>query len=153
MAVDGNLSYQIGANGDYLTVRKKGLENILPVVFVPNAADSDVPTITLEESHTSSTVFVPVTTAASKVVLPAAKAGINFKIVCAENNGAHAITFAGTFKGSVLAAGAVASATGTVLTLVGSKFKVGDVINLLCDGTNWLVSGQLITASSVTITA
>mgnify|MGYP003638421741 CR=1 FL=1 len=130
MAIDGNLQYSKSALGNYLTTRKKDLQHIITAAF---DADKD---IALTDENTGAVVLVPVTTAASTITLPTAAAGLNFKLTCGANNAAHTITIAGTFKGSVVSA---------------SKFKIGDVISLVCDGTNWLVSGQLLTGTAVSV--
>jgi hypothetical protein len=144
MAIDGNVRYEKDENGDYLTVRSTSLLDIVSPSFISN-------NITLLQSQTGAAIFVPTTGADSTITLPTAKKGLQYSLVCAADNGAHTITIAGTFKGSVLSASSVATATGSDLVIAASKFKIGDKINLICDGTNWLVSGQLLTATAVSV--
>jgi len=141
--LDGNRVYQVGAQGDYLTVRSKTLSDVIIPAFVTND-------ITLEDNDTGRVVFIPTTGAASTITLPTVKRGLNFKLVCGASSGAHTITVAGKFTGNLLLANAQTAVSGDVsLIIAASEFIAGDVIDLVCDGSRWYVSGALITATSV----
>ena len=70
MAIDGNVRYEKDENGDYLTVRSTSLCDILSPSFISN-------NITLLQSQTGSTVFIPTTGDASTITLPTAKKWFN----------------------------------------------------------------------------
>ena len=56
--------------------------------------------------------------------------------------------------GQVTVAGALIAADAeSVITLVVAKFLPGDWVEIECDGTNWYVSGQVVTAAGCVFTA
>lgn len=143
MAIDGNFRYEKDENGDYLTVRSTSLCDILSPSFISN-------NITLLQSQTGSTVFVPTTGANSTITLPTSKKGLQYKLVCAANSGAHTITIAGSFAGSAVDAGVVEDLSGTTsIVIAASDFKKGDYLELICDGSVWLASGMFVTSDAV----
>lgn len=90
--------------------------------------------------------------------LPAAAAGLRYKFYCGTTGptgGNHTIvpTDDNTIYGQAIVAGALiaASAEGSI-NLVADKFIAGDWIEVFCDGTNWLVSGQVVTTAGCTFT-
>ena len=144
-SIDNNLQYSKSASGNYLTTRKKSMQAMHSPAFASN-------NITLSDELTGQVILIPTTGANSTITLPTASAGLTYKLVCGADSGAHTIIIAGTFKGSVIDAGVVAPATGTAFTIANSTFKIGDYVELLCDGTNWLVlGGFFVTAAAVTV--
>lgn len=92
--------------------------------------------------------------------LPAVAAGLRFKFICGATGptgGNHTIVpdaaNDNTIYGLALVNGTdtPASAEGSI-NLVADKFIAGDYIEVVCDGTNWYVSGMVETALGVTFT-
>lgn len=84
------------------------------------------------------------------VTLPAAKSGVYFTfIVSTAPTTSSTVTAAGAakIKGSIIAGGAdhVAdtSAVATIVTFVGNSAAVGDSVNIVSDGTDWLITGGI----------
>tara|TARA_R110002012_G_scaffold299663_1_gene498869 strand:+ start:1968 stop:2405 length:438 start_codon:yes stop_codon:yes gene_type:complete len=131
------------SEGEYLFQRTRQIANTLSPSFISN-------NIELKDYHTGATVLIPTTGAASTITLPAARLGLQYKLVCAANNGNHSITIAGKFAGTALDAGAVAPVNGTTSAVIaGLKFKKGDYLELTCDGEYWLANGMFNSSTAI----
>lgn len=87
------------------------------------------------------------------IALPAPKVGQRYKfIVGAAFTTDYVITAtAAIMEGCILEAGAVQDVAGaTTLTLEDGTENIGDYIDMISDGTNWYVSGNFLTAASIT---
>jgi len=87
------------------------------------------------------------------ITLPAPKRGLRLKfIVGAAFTTDYVITATGAImEGCILEAGAVQDVAGaTTLTLEDGTENVGDYIDMISDGTNWYVTGNFLTALSIT---
>ena len=108
--------------------------------------------ITLSDKDSGAMVILPATTATSTITLPTAAAGLNYRLVMgAASNSAHTLTIAGSFIGLGVDAGVVMPLTGTDIVIAASDFKKGDYLNFVCDGTNWFVEAQFVTADAATV--
>jgi len=78
------------------------------------------------------------------ITLPAvatALSGLQFKIVTTA-----------VISGPIAEAGVIQTCAGaTTLTLEDGTEAIGDHIDFLCDGTNWLINGNFQTAASITV--
>ncbi len=109
-------------------------------------------------SAESGKVLVLNSATAFVTTLPAKEAGVSFKFICGANEvtgGNHTIIVNAadddTLFGQVQLAGAVlACDTKATITLVADKFVAGDWIEVINDGVNWYVKGQVVTAAGVT---
>jgi len=90
------------------------------------------------------------------IVLPAVKAGLNYKFICTANviTSAWTITAASkVISGSAQVAGAVvAAAIEDVITIVHTKALIGDWVTIESDGSAWYVEGSAVTAAAITFT-
>tara|TARA_Y100000389_G_scaffold204635_1_gene258488 strand:- start:884 stop:1690 length:807 start_codon:yes stop_codon:yes gene_type:complete len=123
--------------------------------------------LNIATSESGNIVTIPTTGAASDIGLPVISAGLagwHVTLVCAANNGAHAITIrqgaaadgSGTlantpFFGILMDDGANSLTGTTSAVIVASKFKKGDHIDLICDGTNYIIKVHAVTAAAVTV--
>ena len=93
------------------------------------------------------------------ITLPAVgvSAGVQYKFICDTTTATTDWTIVAAtnvIQGSVTVAGAVIAASNeNTITLVVAKFLPGDWVTLECDGTNWYVAGQVVTALGCTFTA
>ena len=91
------------------------------------------------------------------ITLPAVTAGLNYKFICTVTTVTTDWTIVAAtdvIYGSAEVAGAVVAASAeNTITLVVAKFLPGDWVALECDGTNWYVSGEIVTAAGCTFTA
>ena len=127
----------------------KSINGLLVNVINP-AYDSN--NITLSDEDSGAMVILPATTATSTITLPAASAGLNYRLVMgAATNSSHTLTIAGTFIGLGVDAGVVMPLTGSNIVIAADDFKKGDYLNLVCDGTNWFVEAQFVTADAATV--
>jgi len=91
------------------------------------------------------------------ITLPAVgdAAGVQYKFVGTAATATTDWTIAATtakIQGSVtVAGGVIPAANETTITLVVAKFLAGDWITLECDGTNWYIAGQVVTALGLTM--
>jgi hypothetical protein len=121
-----------------------------------NMADT---AITLTASQSGSVLVITAdNTGARAVTLPQVQAGLNFRII----NRFGALTNAWTvttaaadaiMRGQTSQANTVAvlnAAARTTITIVAANTKVGDFLDINCDGTNWLIYGSTITAATFT---
>jgi len=131
-------------------------------VFATNA-------MTVASTESGGIITIPTTGAASTITLPlisASLSGFNVTFIAAADNGAHTITLqqganaqgtgaasATIFFGILTAAGATpVSLVGTASAVIdASKFKKGDQIEIICDGTNYIIRAFTITAAGVTV--
>ena len=87
------------------------------------------------------------------ITLPTPKRGQRYKfIVGAAFTTDYVITAtAAIMEGCILEAGAVQDVAGaTTLTLEDGTENIGDYIDMISDGVNWYVSGNFLTAASIT---
>lgn len=91
------------------------------------------------------------------ITLPAVTDGVNYKFTCETTTVTSDWTITAAtavIQGSVTVAGVVIPASDeSLITLVIAKFLPGDWIELESDGTNWYVSGQVVTALGCVFTA
>ena len=89
------------------------------------------------------------------ITLPAVSDGVNFKFVSSVAATGSSWTVAATaavIYGSIQLAGAISAVSAkTTITLVADKFLPGDFIELVSDGTNWYLSGSIVTAAGMTV--
>lgn len=127
----------------------KSINGLLVNVISPAYATNN---ITLSDEDSGAMVILPATTAASTITLPTASAGLNYRLVMgAATNSAHTLTIAGTFIGVGVDAGVVCPLTGSDIVIAASDFKKGDYLNFVCDGANWFVEAQFLTADAATV--
>ena len=109
---------------------------------------------TLTPASTGETFFLDAIGEAISLPAVGVSAGVQYKFVCDTTTATTDWTIVATtavIQGSVTVAGAVvAAANETTITLVIAKFLPGDWITLECDGTNWYVAGQVVTALGCT---
>lgn len=90
------------------------------------------------------------------ITLPTVAAGINYKFICTTTTATSDWTIINgndVMYGSAEVAGAiVACSAKDVITLVVAKFLPGDWVALESDGTNWYVSGEVVTSAGCTFT-
>ncbi len=160
--LDGNKSFfKSEEDKNYMTHDKgRVASNVLVKAYVSNQ-------VVLSDFESGSTILLGASGAASTIVLPMPKVGLNYKIVASANNSGHAsvvksytVNADGTrtagntiFYGILTAAGAtpISLVGTTALTIVASSLKKGDYINLVSDGTGWIVDAALITAAGITV--
>ena len=100
-------------------------------------------------SHTldmgdSGKIYMLYNTVARTITLPAVAAGLKFKFIVTDSTAASTIaTSEGTalIKGGAECGDAYLTLAGTTITAT-TDAVVGDHIELICDGTNWFVSGH-----------
>jgi len=134
----------------------------------PTASTAMAGTITLTAAQTGKTIFIGATTANTAITLPAEVAGLNYKIVYT-NSAAEAQSYtigtdaAANFfigglaflhvgsSGSTNAIAGVYSngSSNSLITLVAPA--AGTYVELICDGTHWYVTGQVVSATIPTI--
>ena len=91
------------------------------------------------------------------IALPAvatALSGLQFKIVVGAAFSTDYVITATTavISGPIAEAGVIQTCAGaTTLTLEDGTEAIGDHIDFLCDGTNWLINGNFQTAASITV--
>lgn len=122
--------------------------------------------VVLSDFESGSTMLLGPSTADSTIVLPMPKLGLHFRIVAsADNSGHNSVVKSNTvaadgargpvgtiFYGILMGAATPVSLVGTTaLTIVASKLKKGDYINLVSDGTGWIVDARLKTAAGITV--
>ena len=134
------------ADGDEVL---KSLNGLLVNVISPAYSSNN---ITLSDKDSGAMVILPATTDTSTITLPTAAAGLNYRLVMgAATNSSHTLTIAGTFIGLGVDAGVVMPLTGSNIVIAADDFKKGDYLNLVCDGTNWFVEAQFVTADAATV--
>lgn len=120
----------------------------------------DIKTITgattLTAADTGKLLFLDAAEGAT-VTLPALKAGVNFKIVVADNfatsNWVVASAEGDNINGVIdVADAAVVAADEDQINFVNSAESKGDYIQLECDGNGWFVSGQAALTGAITAT-
>ena len=142
--------YEKSAAGNYLKRSRGTLINVIS----QGATDK-----TLIEEESGSTVLVTMTGNSDKTVtLPAAKAGLNFKfVVAASPSGSGdlkiASAVADTIVGLTNADAAADGATNTAadFVIIEAAAVGGEVIELLCDGTNWYAFAHQSAVDSITL--
>ena len=123
--------------------------------------------LNIATSESGNIVTIPTTGDNSDIGLPVISAGLagwHVTLVCAADNGAHTITLrqggaadgSGTlantpFFGILMDDGANSLTGTTSAVIVASKFKKGDHIDLICDGTNYIIKVHAVTAAAVTV--
>jgi hypothetical protein len=108
---------------------------------------------TLTASDSGKTFLLPA--AGKAITLPAVTAGVHFKFICSVTATSDwtIINGADVMYGSAEVAGAVVACSAKdIVTLVTAKFLPGDFIFLESDGTNWYVSGSVVTTAGCTFT-
>lgn len=176
---EGKLSFNLATAGARVEVMSltAGTTQALSTVAVPGLLTQFKKTVTTGTFSTNrlnigttasgSIVTVPTTGANSDIGLPVISAGLagwHVTLVCAADNGAHTITLrqGGAADGSgtlantpffgVLMDDGANSLVGTASAVVASsKFKKGDHIDLICDGTNYIIKVHAVTAAAVTV--
>ena len=91
------------------------------------------------------------------ITLPAVSDGLNYNFIISETTATTdwtIVSATAVIQGSAEVAGAILAASNeSLITLVIAKALPGDHIELISDGTNWYVSGSVVTALGVTFTA
>ena len=121
------------------------------------------PTKTLTAADSGTTFFIDISTVSVVCTLPAPAAGLTYKFVLsvASDNEATKDFLLNThddatdINGSIIVNGAhveVTSATSAVAidTSAGAA-TVGDFLEVTCDGTDWYITGSVLTASAIAI--
>jgi hypothetical protein len=89
------------------------------------------------------------------VTLPAVRAGVSFKFIVAAAFSSTDWTITGgasKIQGTVVVNGAsILGENETTITFANGAEKVGDFVELHCDGTNWLLFGMGSAGSSITL--
>ena len=112
-------------------------------------------TLTVNESHKS----ILLDAIGEVITLPgvATSTGFRYKFICtvtAVTTDWTIVAATNVIFGSAEVAGAIVAASAeNTITLVVAKFLPGDWVELECDGTNWYVSGEVVTAAGCTFTA
>ena len=110
-------------------------------------------TLTIEESGTTFLLDA----IGEDITLPAVLDGLKYKFICETTTVTTDWTITAAtavVQGSVTVAGVVIPAAAeSLITLVVALFLPGDWITLECDGTNWYVAGQVVTAAGCVFTA
>jgi len=134
----------------------------------PTASTAMAGAIALTAAQTGKTIFIGATTANTAITLPAEVAGLNYKIVYT-NSAAEAQSYtigtdaAANFfigglaflhvgsSGSTNAIAGVYSDgdSNSLITLVAPA--AGTYVELICDGTHWYITGQVVSATIPTI--
>ena len=176
---EGKLSFNLATAGARVEVMSltAGTTQALSTVVVPGLLTQFKKTVTTGTFSTNrlnigttasgSIVTVPTTGANSDIGLPVISAGLagwHVTLVCAADNGAHTITLrqggaadgSGTlantpFFGVLMDDGANSLVGTTSAVVASSKFKKGDHIDLICDGTNYIIKVHAVTAAAVTV--
>ena len=123
--------------------------------------------LNIATSESGNIVTIPTTGDNSDIGLPVISAGLagwHVTLVCAADNGAHTITIrqggasdgTGTLAntpifGILMDDGANSLVGTTSAVIVASKFKKGDHIEIVCDGTNYIIRAQMVTAAGMTV--
>ena len=123
--------------------------------------------LNIATSESGNIVTIPTTGDDSDIGLPVISAGLagwHVTLVCADNNGNHSITLrqGGAADGSgtlantpffgILMDDGANSLTGTTSAVIaGNKFKKGDHIDLICDGTNYIIKVHAVSTAAVTV--
>jgi hypothetical protein len=111
--------------------------------------------LTLTASQSGSTIIIPILTAVGTCNLTTLlQPGLKFKFICAPTSASNAIAFTFTITATGLINGVIANnatASANALTAIAKAFNntvqftatahAGDWVELVCDGTNWYVSG------------
>ena len=110
-------------------------------------------TLTIEESGTTFRLDA----IGEDLTLPAVLDGLFYKFICETTTVTSDWTVTAAtavIQGSVTVAGdALPASDESLITLVIAKFLPGDWFTLECDGTNWYIAGQVVTALGLTLTA
>ena len=126
-------------NGTKLAARASNEEG----AYMFNMNDSSASSHTLDMGD-SGKIYMLYSTVVRTITLPAVKAGLKFKFIVTDSTAASTIaTSEGTalIKGGAECGDAYLTLAGTTLTATADAV-VGDHIELICDGTNWWVSGH-----------
>jgi len=160
--LDGNKSFFKSVEDSNYMTREHGRVacNVIVKAYASNQ-------VVLSDYESGSTILLGASSGTSTFVLPPAEVGLNYKIIASADNSAHdsvmksyTVNADGTrtvgntiFYGILSANGAAPiSLVGTTgLTIVASKLKKGDYINLVSDGTGWIVDAALKTAAGITV--
>lgn len=138
--------YIIDSSGNKIPVESEGLRKETVLI----TADK---TITAIESGTTFLLDA----IGEDITLPAVSDGLNYKFIITATTATTDWTITAAtavIQGSAEVAGAVLAAEDeSLITLVIAKALPGDHIELESDGTNWYVSGSVVTALGVTFTA
>ena len=110
---------------------------------------------TLTASDSGKTYILDATGEA--ITLPALAAGLKFKFICSAATATSDWTIVSStdvIQGSAIVAGsAVPASDENTISLVATKTLPGDFVEVECDGTNWYVFGNAVTAAAITFTA
>lgn len=147
--------------GSDIVWRIVGYDGVIGPAVGAGALNMEIVTTTnVLTAAESGKTFVLNSGTAFVTTLPAVDEGLNFKFYCGATGptgGNHTIVPHGdndnTIFGQCMVAGAVvAAADEGSINLIADKFIPGDWIEVFCDGTDWYVSGQVVTAAGCTFT-
>lgn len=123
-------------------------------------ARADVSTIAAATSLTpadSGKTFILSAAAGAEIGLPALLAGVQLKFIVGSafaTTNWTLVSSTNVIQGNVVVAGAhVAGSDENTVSFVATAESIGDYVELVCDGTNWYVSGSGVTSGSITLTA
>ena len=111
---------------------------------------------TLTSAESGLVFTIPAAAAGAAITLPSVAKGLKYKFVV---GGAFATTdwtiVAATdviFGGAIVNSVNIPAATENTISLVASAETIGDWVEIVCDGTNWYVSGVGTSAGAITFT-
>lgn len=123
--------------------------------------------INIDTTESGSMITIPVTGANSDIGLPVISSSLSgwfITLIASADNGAHTITIrqGGASDGSgtlantpfygILLDDTPNSLTGTTSAVIqSSSFKKGDSIDLLCDGTNYIITARMVTSGGIVV--
>ena len=124
-------------------------------------ARADVKTATAAATLTpanSGTTYILDAAAGAEIALPSdLESGVQFRFIVGSafaTTDWTIISSTNIIQGNVLVAGAhVAGSDENTISFVASAESVGDYVDVVCDGTNYYVSGSGVTSGSITLTA
>ena len=123
--------------------------------------------INIDTTESGSMITIPATGANSDIGLPVISSSLKgwfITLIASADNGAHTITIrqGGSSDGSgtlantpfygILLDDTPDSLTGSTSAVIqSSKFKKGDSIDLLCDGTNYIITARMVTTAGIIV--
>ena len=139
--------YITDANGNRAVAFEGGAVANMEVV-------TEAKTLTVEDSGK---VFALTAAAGADITLPAVAKGLCYKFYVGSSFATTDWTITAASKviqGSVVCNAAyVTGVNEDIITLVKAKAAAGDYIELVSDGTNWYVSGNVVVVAGITLTA
>lgn len=123
-----------------------------------NAAVTTVDAALTLTAEDSGKVYALNAAAGAAITLPTAAAGLRYQFIVAAafattNWTVVTATALGIINGGAVVNGAVVAAAGEdSINFIATAETIGDWIEVICDGTQWIVKGQAFAAGGVTFT-